>query len=464
MHTTERRPVAPWFLLSTALAVVPGNTRAADAAPPATPPGAVDPGPRGGAPGAGGPLPGLTQTELDQFTAAAEAFAQINSVSGAIPGEDGEGLGPRFNGNSCAACHAQPALGGTSPAVNPLPAIATLDGARNVVPWFIVPNGPIREARFQRNPDGTPDGGVHALFTIAGRSDAPGCTTAVIQQPDFGPPGNGLTGQGGSANIIFRIPTPLFGAGLLEEIPDAAILANMSASAAEKRAMGIAGHPNRSGNDGTITRFGWKAQNKSILVFSAEAYDVEQGVTNVAFQTERDETPACLLNPLPEDRAESNGDLLDGLDDVSRFRLFTRFLAPPAPAPDTPSIANGRVVFRAIGCALCHTPALTTGNADSAALRGVTANLYSDLLLHDMGAGLADGIYQGAASGSEFRTAPLWGAGQRLYFMHDGRASDLVQAIRSHASPGSEANTVIQGFAALPAASKQDLLSFLRSL
>lgn len=459
MRTIERRVLAPLLLL----ALAPGAGRAADGSA-AAPPAAIDPGPRGGAPGAGGPLPGLTATELAQFTAASEAFAQVNSVAGSVAGEDGEGLGPRFNANSCAACHAQPAVGGTSPALNPLPAIASLDGARNVVPWFVMPEGPIREARFQRNPDGTPDGAVHDLFTIAGRIDASGCTTATIQQPDFGPPGDGFTGQGGSANVVFRIPTPLFGAGLLEEIPDAAVLANMGAYAAEKRALGIAGRPNRSGNDGTITRFGWKAQNKSILAFAAEAYNVEQGVTNAAFPTERDETAACLLNPLPEDRPESNGDLLDGLDDVARFRLFVRLLAPPAPAPDTASIASGRAVFAAVGCALCHTPSLATGNADSAALRNVTANLYSDLLLHDMGAGLADGISQGVAKGSEFRTAPLWGAGQRLFFMHDGRAANLVQAIRSHASPGSEANAVVQGFAALPASDQQALLDFLRSL
>jgi hypothetical protein len=246
-----------------AVAPVPGL---ADAGAPAVPvAGALDPGPRGGAPGAGGPLAELTQAELDQFMAAQQTFLQVNSVHGVVAGETGEGLGPRFNANGCAACHAQPAVGGTSPAVNPLPAIATLDGAQNVVPWFIAPNGPIREARFQRNPDGTPDGGVHDLFTIAGRIDATGCTSVQLQQLDFGPPGNGLTGQGGSANVVFRIPTPLFGAGLIEEIPDSAILANLSAYGPEKRA---------------------------------------QGVTNAVFQTEGDETPVCLLNDLPEDGPE----------------------------------------------------------------------------------------------------------------------------------------------------------------
>ena len=467
MLATERTaPSLPVVLLSALMSLAPASARAvADPSTTITKTGPVDPGPRGGPPAAGAPIPGLSPAESDQFTAGREAFLEIDSVSGGVAGEDGVGLGPRFNANSCAACHAQPATGGTSPVTNPQVAVATLDGAQNLVPWFVVPDGPAREARFKRNPDGSPDGGVHDLYTIAGRIDAPGCTTAQIQQPNFGVPGNGLTGQGGSPNIIFRIPTPVFGAGLIEEIPDSTILANLNASADAKQALGISGTPNRSGNDGTITRFGWKAQNKSLLVFSAEAYNVEQGVTNSGFQTERDETPACRFNPLPEDHVDTTAaTVLEGLDDLDKFRMFMRFLAPPAPIPDTPSIANGRALFSTIGCALCHTPSLKTGNADSPALRNVTANLYSDLLLHRMGVGLADGISQGGAGPGEFRTAPLWGAGQRLFFMHDGRTSDLLQAIRSHASIGSEANGVISNFNGLGASQKQDVLNFLRSL
>ena len=191
-------------------------------------------------------------------------FAEIEVVTGGA----NNGLGPRFNSNQCLSCHSQPAAGGSSPAQNPLIEIATLNGARNEVPWFITQNGPIREARFKRNSNGTNDGEVHDLFVITGRSDAPGCN---IAQPDFLPAGNPLTGQGGNPNIIFRIPTPLFGAGLIEAIPDSAILANMQANASLKSGLGISGHPNahlsgnanRSANDGTITRFGWKAQNKS---------------------------------------------------------------------------------------------------------------------------------------------------------------------------------------------------------
>jgi hypothetical protein len=219
-------------------------------------------------------------------------FAEIEVVRGRA----NNGLGPRFNSNQCLSCHAQPAAGGSSPAQNPLIQIATLNGAKNTVPWFITPKGPIREARFQRDAYGASDGEVHANFVITGRSDAPGCN---IAQFNFLPAGNPVTGQGGNSNIIFRIPTPLFGAGLIESIPDSAILANMRAGASTRSNLGISGHPNAhlsgnvniSANDGTITRFGWKAQNKSLLIFAGEAYNVEMGVTNQMFPQERDDTP-----------------------------------------------------------------------------------------------------------------------------------------------------------------------------
>src|SRR5262245_25069846 len=137
------------------------------------------------------------------------------------------------------------------------------------------------------------------------------------------------------------------------------------------------------------------------------------GINNELFQTERDETPSCQFATVPNDVTNPDGQTLAGmLSAIERFALFMRFLAPPTPSPDTPggttSIGNGRTLFTSVGCALCHTPTLQTGNATVAALRRQAVNLYSDLLLHDMGPGLADGISQGQAGPSEFRTAPLW--------------------------------------------------------
>jgi CxxC motif-containing protein (DUF1111 family) len=429
--------------------------------------------------GAGAPLPGLTADELAFFKDGLSRFLDIETVTGG----NNTGLGPRFNSNQCFSCHSQPDAGGSSPAKNPLIGVATLNGATNKVPWFITPTGPIREARFQRNPNGTNDGNVHALFVITGRSDAAGCS---IAQPDFLPAGNPVTGRGGNRNIIFRIPTPTFGAGLIEAIPDTAILANINENVSEKKKLGISGHANahlsgnvnRSANDGTITRFGWKAQNKSLLMFAGEAYNVEMGISNQLFPQERDETPGCLLTATPNDTVNftttptpSAATNTAVLSDIEAFANFIRMLAPPTPAPATPSTQKGRTVFENVGCTHCHTPSFTTGKmasgsstVPSAALSNQPVNLFSDLLVHDMGKGLADGITQGGAGPDEFRTAPLWGVGQRIFFLHDGRTNNLVEAISAHKSPGSEANRVIERFNRLSTEEKQDLINFLRSL
>jgi CxxC motif-containing protein (DUF1111 family) len=431
---------------------------------------ARDPGMRDGAAGAGAPIAGLTKTELAFFNAGTGEFVEEEDVA--------DGLGPTMNLGSCGGCHLQPAVGGTSPPVNPQVAFATLNGAANSVPSFITANGPVREARFVKNPDGTPDGGVHDLFTITGRSDAPGC---MLVQPDF-------EKEIAHRNVIFRIPTPVFGAGLIEQIPDQAILANQANDIPKKKALKIAGRPNivlaghaisgqanNNGNDGTVARFGWKAQNKSLLLFSGEAYNVEMGITNELFQTERDETPTCQVATVPNTITDTAGKKpVDAVSPIEKFALFMRFLAPPAPSLDTPggadSIARGRNLFSDTGCVLCHTPTLNTGNAAVAALRNKPANLFSDLLVHDMGPGLADGVTQGQAGPREFRTAPLWGLGKRLFFLHDGRTSDLREAIRAHRSGSfftfnaSEANEVIKNFNALRDNEKQDVLNFLRSL
>ena len=440
----------------------------------------VDPGVRGGAAGAGGPLQGLTADETTFFLDGQARFAEIEVVNNG----SNNGLGPRFNSNQCFSCHSQPSMGGTSPAKNPLPDVAALAGAKNVVPWFIVPNGPIREARFKKS--GNADGEVHDLFVITGRSDAPGCN---IAQFDFLPAGNPLTGQGGNQNIIFRIPTPVFGAGLIEAIPDSAILANQQANASAKSQLGIHGHANAhlsgnvnlSANDGTITRFGWKAQNKSLLMFSGEAYNVEMGISNQLFPQERDDTPSCLFTPTPNDNLNftttpsttSSGISNPAvISDIEAFANFMRMLAPPTPVPPTPSSEKERETFDRIGCVHCHTPSFTTGKmiasgsatSPSAALSNQTANLYSDLLVHHMGKGLADGITQGGAGPDEFRTAPLWGVGQRVFFLHDGRTTNLVEAIRDHKSKGSEANRVIEHFNKLSTQEQQEIIDFLRSL
>jgi CxxC motif-containing protein (DUF1111 family) len=428
-----------------------------------------DPGVRGGPAGAGGPLAGLGSSELALFNAALARFQEVDSVTGSINDapsgtQNGSGLGPRFNMNSCSGCHAQPTVGGTSPSTNPEVAVATLDGAQNTVPSFITLHGPVREARFITNPDGTPDGGVHDLFVITGRKDAPGCS---IAQPNY----EQALQQN---NIIFRIPTPLFGLGQVENTPDINLENDAAALANQRQALGISGSFNHSANDGTITRFGWKAQNKSLLMFSGEAYNVEIGVTNELFPNERDDTQGCQFNTLPEDATNltdnppiSKSPASDYSSDIVNFAAFMRLSAGPAPAVPATAAASttrGQQAFNNIGCNLCHIPQHTTAQSIFTGQSHVTFSPFSDFELHDMGVGLQDQISQGQAAGNQFRTAPLWGVGQRIFFLHDGRTTDLLQAIQAHQSAGSEANKVIGNFNALPASSQQDILNFLRSL
>ena len=424
---------------------------------------AVDPGVRAGV-AAGSPFTGLSSSELAYFNVGKEDFEEVEEVS--------DGLGPRMNLDSCGGCHSQPAIGGSSPPTNPQIEFASKDGGKDTVPPFLSLNGPVREARFVRNPDGSPDGGVHALFTVSGRGDAGPCK---MDQPDF-------AGEMSRKNVIFRIPTPTFGAGLIEMIPDSAILANQNADAATKAALGIrgranfelagntiSGQTNNNGNDGTVSRFGWKAQNKSLLVFSGEAYNVEMGVTNDLFYTERDEDSHCEYADNPNSITDAGATMaIEAISSIEKFTFFMRLLAPPTPSATTPggaaSISNGKAIFSAVGCVQCHTASFTTGKSAVAALRYKPVPLYSDLVVHNMGTGLADGVSQGEAGGQDFRSAPLWGLGQRVFFLHDGRTSDLIQAIREHASSGSEANGSVGLYNALSEDRKQDLLNFLRSL
>jgi CxxC motif-containing protein (DUF1111 family) len=389
-----------------------------------------------------------------------------------------------MNLTSCLGCHQYPSSGGSSPlGRNPQFEFAkSYPAGTNVIPPFVRPDGPVMIARFKKHPDGSPDNGVHSLFTITGLDGADGCT---IKQEDF---------QKQGQNLINRIPTPTFGAGLIEEIDDQAIQDNLNKQAArsfgDARSVSVprgrlnivqpfnakGGSENRNGNDGTIARFGWKAQNKSLLIFAGEAYNVEMGISNEVFPTEREEKKECQFHTVPNDTShpeklfDSDPEKrLDALSDVEKFAAFMRFLAPPEPSPDQPggakSIADGFKLFEKVGCASCHSPELHTSPISAvAALRDKPVRLYSDLALHKMGSKLADGISQGLANGDEFRSAPLWGLGQRVFFLHDGRTNDLTKAIEEHDSSGSDASSVITLYNALAPQEKQDLLNFLRSL
>ena len=428
------------------------------------------------------------------------------------------GLGARHNSDQCFACHAQPTLGGSAGFLVPNPQQVALRqqppqtpenpefnliphrfGKQNTVPFFEQQTGPVREVRFiykvdpatgnflrDQNGNKIFDGGVHQLWIVKGIQGDQTIAQCAITQPNF-------VMQAQQSNLALRIPTPMLGLGLIDSIQDSEILARQRLAQQQNGALalGISGHPNRSGNDGTITRFGWKAQNKSITVFAGEAYNVELGITNELFPTATEEDPACqgTNKPEPNDVTRTQNDDVGPpanqsffnpihiMADWMHFQLLMRFTDAPAPvANPSASAQRGAATFNQIGCGLCHTPQMMTApSMNSLVLQNRPVNLFSDLLVHHMGPGLADGVSQGQAGPDEFRSSPLWGIGQRIFFLHDGRTRDLLQAIEAHQSDAgvgagglfyqaSEANQVINNFNALSKNDKQGILDFLRSL
>jgi CxxC motif-containing protein (DUF1111 family) len=447
----------------------------------------TDPGVQSGNRGTGAALSSVLANDvpgiLAFFNDGLKRFQDVESVSNSPTGNNG--LGPRFNSNSCSSCHAQPAVGGTGAAMNPQFSFTSNGVApRDTTPSFISATGPTLEARFPFffNNNGTvnynaPNGGVETLFTVSGRSDAGTCS---LPQPSFS------AAQSGN-NIIFRIPTPTFGAGLIENLDDSTLLINQNKNL--NNSFGISGALNHNGNDGTITRFGWKAQNKSLHIFSGEAYNVEMGISNLLFTQDRPlpgedalltGLPSNCLNlslgGYPEDTSNPAATPDSAvLDDVSAFANFMRTLAPPPTGSvvlngttvAASSIANGKSLFSSIGCATCHNPTVGTTQKSNitGSLSSAPVNAYSDIEIHHMGSTLVDNVSQGGAGGDQFRTAPLWGLGQRIFLLHDGRCTTLLCAIEAHESNGGEATQVEYNFDYnLSTSQQQDLLNFLRSL
>jgi CxxC motif-containing protein (DUF1111 family) len=451
----------------------------------------TDPGVQSGNRGTGAALSSVLSNSpsgiLSFFTDGQSRFQTVETVSGGA----NTGLGPRFNSNQCSSCHAQPSVGGTGLATNPQFSFPTNGVAPgNTLPSFITANGPTLEARFPFffNSNGSvntnsPNGGVETLFTVTGRSDAGGCKSSTsLPQPSFATAVS-------ENDVIFRIPTPVFGSGLIENLDDSTLLTNQVTN--NNNFLGISGSFNHNGNDGTISRFGWKAQNKSLHIFAGEAYNVEMGISNLLFPQDRPLpgedgaggtgqtglVSSCLNlsgTGYPEDASNPGSSGAAILDDVSAFANFMRLLAPPptggvvlnGSSVSSSSISTGSSLFVSTGCSTCHNPSpgsTQTSNITSS-LSKVAVNAYSDIEIHHMGSGLADNVSQGGAGGDQFRTAPLWGLGQRIFLLHDGRTSNLITAIQDHASHGSEATTVEEQFFELNTTQQQEILDFLRSL
>jgi len=368
-----------------------------------------------GQPRPGDPFAGLTAREFSEFRLGLADFLEVETAA--------EGLGPAFNATSCAVCHNVPAIGGMSAVLE------SRIGRRN------------SEGAFQPV-DASGETLVH-LFSIPTH----GCQPAI-------PP---------EATIIARrTPIPLFGAGLVEQIPDADILALEDPQ--DRDGDGVSGRAARlqlPTGEIRVGRFGWKAQHVSLLTFGADAYRNEMGITNELFPREfafgisADAMRRC-------DRARDPEDVRDRFTRrraIDNFASFMRMLAPigrGVPEPDAPV---GEQVFTTIGCATCHVPVHRTGQNSNRLFDRQAVVAYSDFLLHDVGTG--DGIAQAAALENEIRTPALWGLRLRRPLLHDGRAVTLEDAILAH---GQEAAGARQRFLQLDGSLRQALLAFLRSL
>jgi CxxC motif-containing protein (DUF1111 family) len=433
-------------------------------------PAGRDPGPRSEPSATGGLLPGLSQLERDFALAGNTQFSNPWSVSGTIAGEPIPGLGPRYDANACAQCHSYPTIGGSSANPNNEVLMATLDGAKNTVPSFVHLNGPtvIPYCKKVVAPDCPSVGKLLEIYTITGRPDAVGCTLA---QPNF-------AALVAADALSFHIPVPLFGVGLVDATPSSNFIA--AQGKALMASLGITSDRFNHSASG-ISTIGWKGSASSVEFFANLAIMVELSATGKIFPRKPDEVPGCTFNGLPEDRPQltrrtpnTPSPAADYMDVATLAGSFAKYLAPPAPVSSynspvvgpvsSASIANGQAKFVAAGCAACHTQHQTTGKSSMTGQSNVTYTPWSDYALHNMGSKLADGLTQGEAGPQDFRTSALWGAGQRLFFLHDGRSKDLNDATQQHYSLGSEANQTVTNFNALSTSDQQDILNFLRSL
>lgn len=365
-------------------------------------------------------VPGLTQAEAAAFARGDVEFARRFAPS--------TGLGPIFNNASCASCHSGDGRG-------------RLDNALQRI--------------------GTP------ADDLLRRSGGP-------QIQDKAIPGADPERVPAGAAVSLRLPPPVFGVGLIEAIPEATILAR--ADPDDRDGDGISGRPNRvapadyvgpnepgGGSGLRLGRFGRKAQISSLLEQVVEAYHQDVGITS-DFRPVENRNP---LSSVPVEAADRASDPEIPAATVQAVVHYIRTLAPPHPGAETAERQEGRVLFGSVGCASCHTPSLRTGASPVAALADRPVVLYSDLLLHDMGDGLADNRPDGLATGREWRTTPLWGLrlmrqflnGQAL-LMHDGRARSVEEAVLLH---GGEARASRDAFAALPPAQRRALLEFVES-
>jgi CxxC motif-containing protein (DUF1111 family) len=359
----------------------------------------------------GDPLGGLTMEQLQLFADGKADFEKSEDVEG--------GLGPIFNESSCVACHSSGATGGGS--------------ARNVTRFGLTKNG-----KFD------------ALEALGGsllqdQAILPVATETVPPEAN---------------TIVHRNSTPLFGLGLIDAIPDDAILRNVRKQPID----GVTGKAvvttDIISGKSRVGRFGWKAQQTSVLAFAADAYANEMGVTNRYFPTENAPNGDAAKLAKSDFILDPEDAPATGLADFEKVANFMKFLAPPPGVKLTPTATAGQQLFMVAGCAVCHVPSMMTAPSKDPAFDRKEVRLYSDLLLHDMGS-LGDGIVQAPAGAREMRTSPLWGLRYSAPYLHDGRATTVEAAILAH---DGEAKVSRERYLKLTPAQKKQLSEFLLSI
>lgn len=363
----------------------------------------------------GEPIQGITPFEFELFRLGLEDFLEVEDSE--------EGLGPVYNGRSCSECHAVPRIGGSGTVM------IVRAGLRDAEGRFVEPDG----------------GSLIQMFSIPSHE----------VQPQFPPE---------TAVISRRRAPALFGSGLIEAVDDSTLMA--LADPEDEDGDGISGRAHivddPAGGPNRVGRFGWKAHLATTMAFGAEAYRDEMGITNDLFPDEAcpigvDCELLAFIDPVPD--PEDAPERSTGLRGIDNFANFLLLLGPPPRGSIDATVRRGEALFSSLGCDSCHVSSLVTGSHPIRALSGKTFFPYSDFLLHDIGTG--DGIQQGDASPDEIRTPPLWGVRFRAPFLHDGRASTLLEAIGMHAG---EAEQVRKNFEALEETDKEALIEFLLSL
>jgi CxxC motif-containing protein (DUF1111 family) len=404
------------------------------------------------------PIPGLPAEDRRAFSVGNSLFRD-NWVIAPASAEGRDGLGPLFNANSCSACHQEDGRGRP-------PASARDVGLGMVV--FVSPldadgkDHPTygKQLQDQAIPGTRPEVAIELSEARTRGTHADGREWELVRlRPMLSEPAYGPIGD---VRLSVRIGPQLIGGGLLEAVPDEAILA--SEDPTDRDGDGISGRAHRDPATGRVGRFGWKASQPTLEHQVRAAFHEDIGITS-------EEHPAEALSPLQRAAisAPSGGAPEVDAHKVARVAHYCRSLAVPAQRDaQDPAVERGRALFADAGCIACHSPTLRTGGGSPiAALRDAEFHPYTDLLLHDMGDGLADDRADGGASGREWRTPPLWGIGLvetvngHTRFLHDGRARNLEEAVLWH---GGEAQRARDAFGRMPAADRESLLRFLRSL